>query len=205
MASVPQLSTLQKSAAERPQLEVAQQQMQARVSSLESQFEAASAGAKQVRHLNSGTARGSYSRSATVVTQAMANMDDAIKQSQLKDSELTELQKNVAGALSAFIHISSVLRCEKRRTRRAGTLQDIEKIRASFRDETARLGEELKTQTELKKKLETQSTELQERHQEKEAGLSSLLSNHESDRERNQQSFDRVRADRRPVHLPVAA
>ena len=110
MASVPQLSTLQKSAAERPQLEVAQQQMQTRVSSLESQFEAASAGAKQVRHLNSGTARGSYSRSATVVTQAMANMDDAIKQSQLKDSELTELQKNVAGALSAFIHISSVLR-----------------------------------------------------------------------------------------------
>ena len=103
MASVPQLSTLQKSAAERPQLEVAQQQMQTRVSSLESQFEAASAGAKQVRHLNSGTARGSYSRSATVVTQAMANMDDAIKQSQLKDSELTELQKNVAGALSAFI------------------------------------------------------------------------------------------------------
>ena len=53
MASVPQLSTLQKSAAERPQLEVAQQQMQTRVSSLESQFEAASAGAKQVRHLNS--------------------------------------------------------------------------------------------------------------------------------------------------------
>ena len=37
------------------------------------------------------------------MTQAMANMDDAIKQSQLKDSELTELQKNVAGALSAFI------------------------------------------------------------------------------------------------------
>ena len=49
MASVPQLSTLQKSAAERPQLEVAQQQMQTRVSSLESQFEAASAGAKQVQ------------------------------------------------------------------------------------------------------------------------------------------------------------
>ena len=103
------------------------------------------------------------------------------------------------------LFISAAFSGVKSGVRVAGTLQDIEKIRASFRDETARLGEELKTQTELKKKLETQSTELQERHQEKEAGLSSLLSNHESDRERNQQSFDRVRADRRPVHLPVAA
>ena len=204
MASVPQLSTLQKSAAERPQLEVAQQQMQTRVSSLESQFEAASAGAKQVRHFGSGT--------ASRLALALSNCRDAGHGQHGRRNQAVSAQGLRADGAAeecrrcvVRLHISSVLRCEKRRTRRAGTLQDIEKIRASFRDETARLGEELKTQTELKKKLETQSTELQERHQEKEAGLSSLLSNHESDRERNQQSFDRVRADRRPVHLPIAA
>lgn len=75
----------------------------------------------------------------------------------------------------------------------AATLEDIEKTRAAFSDETTRHKEELAVQSAEKEQLKAQESELQLCQREKEEDLCVLTRSHEQERERNQQSLEQVR------------
>lgn len=75
----------------------------------------------------------------------------------------------------------------------AATLEDIEKTRAAFSDDTTRLKEELAVQSAEKDQLSAHESELQSCQREKGEDLCALTRKHEQERERNQQSLEQVR------------
>lgn len=109
-----QLSTLQASAAETPELEPRQIELQARVEGLEAQFNKAAAGSAKVRAIMRHPPLRQYLAAPVSIcawpvsvadpvcktmVQATADMDNATTRSQLKNKELAELQAEITCAL----------------------------------------------------------------------------------------------------------
>ena len=74
----------------------------------------------------------------------------------------------------------------------AVTLEEIEKTRALFRDETTKLMDALAAQNEEKAKLEAGESELQSRYQEAEDDLRTQQHNYEQERERKAKTLEQV-------------
>lgn len=72
------------------------------------------------------------------------------------------------------------------------TLEEIEKTRALFRDETNKLMDARAAQNEDKTKLEASESELQSRWQEKEEDFRKLQQNHAQERERRAKTLEQV-------------
>lgn len=89
------------SAAEIPELEMRQKELQEQVSGFESQKEAAVSASKQVRHLCKASTSVSAACPTTTVTsssdaQNAAIIQDTIASSQLKDTELSQLHADIS-------------------------------------------------------------------------------------------------------------
>ncbi len=74
----------------------------------------------------------------------------------------------------------------------AATLEEIEKTRALYRDETTKLRDALATQNEEKAKLEAGESELQSSWQEKEDDLRTRQRNYEQEHERKAKALEQV-------------